>query len=257
VKPAPSHRIMGDTVISDTSTLPVHIAIVMDGNGRWAEERNQPRLFGHKAGVKSVQTVVETAREIGIQHLTLYAFSTENWKRRSLEVKGLMSLLDSYLKSEQKTMLKNDIRLQCLGQLNRLPPQVRKTLSRVISATAQCTAMTLNLALSYGSRSEIIRAVREVSGKCMTGELAPDDLNEELLSSHLYTAGQPDPDLFIRTGGERRLSNFLLWQVSYAELYFTDVKWPDFGRAALLEAVADFGARQRRFGKTGSQLSQE
>jgi len=247
---------MGDTVKSDTSTIPVHIAIVMDGNGRWAEERNQPRLFGHKAGVKSVRTVVETAREIGVRHLTLYAFSTENWKRPSLEVRGLMSLLDSYLKSEQKTMLKNDIRLRCLGQLKRLPAEVQKTLGRVIDATAQCTAMTLNLALSYGSRSEIIRAVREVSEKCMNGEFSPADLTEEILSSHLYTAGQPDPDLFIRTGGERRLSNFLLWQVSYAELYFTDIKWPDFGRAELLAAVADYGARQRRFGKTGSQLRQ-
>ena len=154
-------------------------------------------------------------------------------------------------------MLKNDIRLQCLGQLDKLPPGVQKTLARVMDATAHCTTMTLNLALSYGSRSEIIGAVRKLTEKCMAGELSPSDLDEELLSSHLYTGRQPDPDLFIRTGGEKRLSNFLLWQISYAELYFTDIKWPDFGRNELLEAVADYGARQRRYGKTGSQLLSE
>jgi len=252
-----THRIMNDSNIPDTSLIPVHVAIVMDGNGRWAQLRKQPRLFGHKAGVKSVRTVVESAREIGIRHLTLYAFSTENWRRPSLEVKGLMSLLDTYLKSEQKTMLKNDIRLQCFGQQDKLPPQVQKTLSKIIDATAYCTSMTLNLALSYGSRSEIIGAVRKLTDKCVAGELSSADLDEEMLASNLYTAGQPDPDLFIRTGGEKRLSNFLLWQVSYAELYFTDIKWPDFGRKELLEAIADYGARQRRFGKTGSQVLQE
>jgi len=256
VRTPSSRRLMGDTLISDTSLLPVHVAIVMDGNGRWAEERHQPRLFGHKAGVTSVRTVVETAREIGIRHLTLYAFSTENWRRPPGEVKGLMTLLDSYLKSELKTMLKNDIRLHCLGQQDKLPPGVQKTLAKGIDATAHCSAMTLNLALSYGSRSEIIEAVRALTAKCLAGELSPAALDEDVLSRHLSTSGQPDPDLFIRTGGERRLSNFLLWQISYAELYFTDIKWPDFGRNELLEAVADYGARQRRFGKTGSQLQQ-
>ncbi len=241
----------------ETAVIPVHVAIVMDGNGRWAEERKRPRLFGHKAGVKSVRTVVETAREIGVRHLTLYAFSTENWVRPALEVKGLMSLLDAYLKSEQKTMLKNDIRLRCIGQKQRLPWEVQKTMDRVIDGTAACSAMTLNLALSYGSRSEIVRAARKLAEKCAGGRLAVDDLDEKLVSEHLYTAGQPDPDLFIRTGGEKRLSNFLLWQVSYAELYFTEIKWPDFGRDQFLEAVADFGVRQRRFGRTGSQLRQE
>lgn len=252
-----AHHIMDDTLLSDTTLIPSHIAIVMDGNGRWAQLRKQPRLFGHKAGVKSVRTVVETAREIGVRHLTLYAFSTENWRRPSLEVKGLMSLLDTYLKSEQKTMLKNNIRLQCVGQQDKLPPQVRKTLAKIIDTTAHCSAMTLNLALSYGSRSEIIRAVRELTDKCVAGELSSAELDEEMLSAHLYTAGQPDPDLFIRTGGEKRLSNFLLWQVSYTELYFTDIKWPDFGRKELLEAIAEYGSRQRRFGKTGSQVLQE
>lgn len=248
---------MGDTATSNSPRVPIHVAIVMDGNGRWAEERNQPRLFGHKAGVKSVRAVVESAREIGVQHLTLYAFSTENWKRPSLEVKGLMALLDSYLKSEVKTMLKNDIRLKCLGQQEKLPADVRKTLKRVIEKTAKCSAMTLNLALSYGSRSEIIGAVQKLTDKCLAQEIKLTDIDEDMVSSCLYTAGQPDPDLFIRTGGEKRLSNFLLWQSSYAELYFTEKKWPDFGKEELLEAIADFSDRQRRFGKTGSQLRQE
>lgn len=241
----------------DKETLPVHVAIVMDGNGRWAEKRRRPRLFGHKAGVKSVRTVVETAREIGVKYLTLYAFSTENWSRPSLEVKGLMSLLDSYLQTEQKTMLKNDIRLKCIGQKNRLPQEVQRTMDRVIDSTAGCTSMTLNLALSYGSRGEIVRAMRTIADKCAEGRLKVQDLDEKLLSDYLDTAGQPDPDLFIRTGGEKRLSNFLLWQISYAELYFTDTMWPDFGREEFCEAIIDFGARQRRFGKTGSQLFQE
>ena len=238
----------------ETNHVPVHVAIVMDGNGRWAEKRNRPRIFGHQAGVKSVRTIVETAREIGVKHLTLYAFSTENWKRPSLEVKGLMALLKSYLQSEQKKMLDNDICLRCLGQQDRLPDEVRKTLADVIAVTEGCSTMTLNLALSYGSRSEIVRAVREVAQKCEDGLLTPAENDEDALSSHLYTAGQPDPDLFIRTGGENRLSNFLLWQLSYAELYFTEIKWPDFGREQFLEAVENFGQRQRRFGKTGAQL---
>lgn len=248
---------MNSALNLDHGTLPAHVAIVMDGNGRWAEERRRPRLFGHKAGVKSVRTVVETAREVGIKHLTLYAFSTENWSRPSLEVKGLMSLLDNYLQSELKTMLKNDIRLKCIGQKNRLPAEVQKTMDRVIDTTAGCTSMTLNLALSYGSRSEITNAVRAIAGKCKDGSLEADDVDDAVISDHLDTAGQPDPDLFIRTGGEKRLSNFLLWQVSYAELYFTDIMWPDFGHAELLEAISEFGARQRRYGKTGSQLTQE
>jgi len=247
-----------DSILNlDNELLPVHIAIIMDGNGRWAEERRKPRLFGHKAGVKSVRTVVETAREVGVRHLTLYAFSTENWSRPSLEVKGLMSLLDNYLQSEQQNMLKNDIRLKCIGQIDRLPGQVRKTMEGVINATSSCSAMTLNLALSYGSRNEIIRAVRVIAGECKDGLLAIEDLDEKVLSDHLDTAGQPDPDLLIRTGGEKRLSNFLLWQVTYAELYFTDIRWPDFGRSEFLAAIREYGVRQRRFGKTGAQLFQE
>jgi len=240
----------------DISLLPLHVAIIMDGNGRWAEERNRPRLFGHKAGVDSVRSVVETSREIGVRYLTLYAFSTENWRRTPIEVKGLMTLLKLYLNSEVATMLDNDIRLCCLGRQDQLPPDVRQTLAKVIDKTAHCASMTLNLALSYGSRMELVRAVRKLAGKCVSGDLALEDLSEEMLGRYLYTAGQPDPDLYIRTGGEKRLSNFLLWQASYAELYFTDIKWPDFRREQFLEAVADYGRRQRRFGQTGAQLRQ-
>lgn len=238
----------------DTSLTPTHVAIIMDGNGRWAEERQKPRLFGHKAGVDSVRAVVESARELGVRHLTLYAFSTENWQRPPVEVSGLMQLLRTYLEAELRTMLKNEIRLFCLGQRERLPVDVRTVLESVMEETSTCQGMTLNLALSYGGRKEMMRAVRNLAGKCADGDLDAESLTEEMLSNQLYTAGQPDPDLLIRTGGEHRLSNFLLWQASYAELYFTDTKWPDFRKNQLLEAITVYGRRQRRFGKTGAQL---
>lgn len=237
--------------------VPVHVAIIMDGNGRWAEERNRPRLFGHKQGVESVKVIVEAAREIGVRHLTLYAFSTENWRRPSLEVKGLMGLLKTYLQAELNNLLQNDIQLKCLGQVDRLPADVRKILDRTIAATAGNQSMTLNLALSYGSRLEIIEGVREMARKCVAGELDWRSLSEEMLAEHLYTAGQADPDLLIRTSGEQRLSNFLLWQLSYAELYFTETKWPDFRKEQFLEAIKTYNRRQRRFGKTGAQLRRE
>ena len=237
--------------------IPRHIAIIMDGNGRWAEERRRPRLFGHKAGVDSVREVVETCRSLGVGYLTLYAFSTENWSRPSGEVSGLMGLLKNYLKGELSTMLKNDIRLRCLGQQDRLPEDVSKVLSRTIADTADCTGMTLNLALSYGGRAEMVEAVRNLARQCAEGGMRWQDIGEEAISNHLFTAGQPDPDLLIRTGGEHRLSNFLLWQTSYAELYFTEVKWPDFKKDQLAEAIAVFNSRQRRFGKTGAQLHAE
>ncbi len=245
---------MQETSEFDIRLIPSHIAIIMDGNGRWAEERRRPRLAGHKAGVESVRSVVETAREIGVSHLTLYAFSTENWQRPRAEVKGLMALLRTYLESELRTMLKNDIRLFCIGQRERLPANVLTVLEQVMQETEHCRQMTLNLALSYGGRNEMIRAVRKMAHKCVAGEIEPNALSEEMLGECLDTAGQPDPDLLIRTGGEHRLSNFLLWQVSYAELYFTETKWPDFRKHQLLEAVATYGRRQRRFGKTGAQL---
>ncbi len=238
----------------DITQIPTHVAIIMDGNGRWAEQRNRPRLFGHKAGVDSVRAVVETAREVGVRYLTLYAFSTENWQRPVQEVSGLMGLLKVYLQAELKTMLKNGVRLFCLGQQERLPDDVRQTLAMVMEETARCRDMTLNLALSYGGRNEMMRAVRALAGKCVAGELDWRALDEEMLAAHLDTAGQPDPDLLIRTGGEHRLSNFLLWQASYSELYFTETMWPDFRKQEFLEALATFGRRQRRFGKTGAQL---
>ncbi len=245
---------MQETSEFDIRLIPSHIALIMDGNGRWAEERRRPRLAGHKAGVDSVRAVVETAREIGVRYLTLYAFSTENWQRPRAEVKGLMALLRTYLESELRTMLKNDIRLFCIGQRERLPADVLSVLEQVMQETEHCREMTLNLALSYGGRNEMIRAVRKMAHKCVAGEVDPDALSEGMLGECLDTFGQPDPDLLIRTGGEHRLSNFLLWQVSYAELYFTETKWPDFRKYQLLEAVATYGRRQRRFGKTGAQL---
>lgn len=229
----------------------------MDGNGRWAEERRRPRLFGHKAGVDSVREIVETAREIGIEVLTLYAFSTENWSRPSNEVGGLMGLLKSYLQSELRTMLRNDIRLRCLGEQDRLPEDVRTVLQQTIDETHACQSMTLNLALSYGGRNELVRAFRDVAKKCQEGALDWQALSETTISEHLFTAGQPDPDLLIRTGGEHRLSNFLLWQSSYSELYFTETRWPDFKKAQFLEAISTFNRRQRRFGKISAQLMAE
>ncbi|MGX9726857.1 MAG: isoprenyl transferase [Candidatus Electronema sp. VV] len=242
------------TVLPVIQPLPVHVAIIMDGNGRWAKDRHQPRLFGHKAGVDSVREIVEAAREIGIRHLTLYAFSTENWQRPGLEVKGLMMLLKTFLQAELDAMKKNGIRLDCFGQKERLPDDARAVLERVIAETADCPGLRLNLALSYGSRTEMLRAVREVGSRCAAGQLRPEEIDEQLFSSCLYSAGQPDPDLLIRTSGEQRLSNFLLWQLSYAELYFTETRWPDFRRAQFFEALQVFANRQRRFGKTGEQV---
>ncbi|WPD25105.1 MAG: isoprenyl transferase [Candidatus Electrothrix scaldis] len=233
--------------------LPQHVAIIMDGNGRWAQKRHRPRLFGHKAGADSVRVAVETAREVGIRHLTLYAFSTENWQRPGLEVKGLMGLLKNYLKSELDNMKKNGVRLECFGQKYRLPDDVRDMLDKVIAETKECSKLRLNLCLSYGSRAEMIGAMQEIGRKCAAGELQPEDIDDQLFSNHLYSTGQPDPDLLIRTSGEQRLSNFLLWQLSYAELYFTDVKWPEFRRDQFLEALEQYAGRQRRFGKTGAQ----
>jgi undecaprenyl diphosphate synthase len=238
----------------DLHYLPKHVAIVMDGNGRWAEKRNKPRLFGHKVGADSVRDIVEISREIGIEILTLYAFSSENWNRPETEVSGLMSILKSYLTSELSRMLKNDIRLRSIGDMSRLPEGVRKVLLDSIEKTSQNKSLVLNLALSYGSRNEIVRATRVLAGKCLAGEIAPEDINEQLMTDHLYTNDMRDPDLLIRTGGECRLSNFLLWQASYAEIYFTKVMWPDFRRKEFLQAMADFQNRERRFGKTGAQL---
>ncbi|THB79433.1 MAG: isoprenyl transferase [Desulfobulbaceae bacterium] len=241
----------------DPERIPQHVAIVMDGNGRWARQRKKPRLYGHKIGADSVREIVETSCEIGIQYLTLYAFSSENWRRPQQEVSGLMTILKNYLVSELGRMEKNKIRLNCIGDTSKLPENVRKVLNNSIEKTADNDRLVLNLALSYGSKDELCMAARALAEKCMAGELSPEQINPELVSTHLYTHGQPDPDLLIRTGGESRLSNFLLWQASYAEIYFTPVMWPEFRRAVFLAAIQEFQRRERRFGKTSEQMEAE
>jgi len=238
----------------DKKKLPQHIAIIMDGNGRWAQSRGLMRLMGHKAGVKTVQRIVRAAREIGISVLTLYAFSSENWKRPANEVSGLMSLLKSYLESELASMQENNIRLRCIGRKEKLPAEIRETLIASMDRTAANSGLVLNLALSYGSRDEIVSAAREMARLCAAGKLRPEDITEEAFSGLLYTAGLPDPDLIIRTGGEFRLSNFLLWQASYAEIFITETHWPDFTREDFIAAITTFQKRQRRFGRTGDQI---
>jgi undecaprenyl diphosphate synthase len=245
---------MSQNPVIDPAHIPRHVAIIMDGNGRWAQRRHQPRLLGHKAGVDSVREVVEAAREIGVEILTLYAFSSENWKRPASEVSGLMSFLKNYVQTELSRMLQNNIRFTCIGELGRLPVEVQEVLEHAKAETALNDKLVLNLALSYGSRSELTRAVRKIATACATGNLSAEDIDEELISNYLDTAGMIDPDLLIRTGGEARLSNFLLWQASYSEIHFTDVMWPDFRSAAFLQAIADFQQRERRFGRISSQL---
>ncbi|MDK9709283.1 MAG: isoprenyl transferase [Desulforhopalus sp.] len=237
--------------------LPRHVAIIMDGNGRWAKRQKKPRLYGHKVGADSVSDIVETCREIGIRYLTLYAFSSENWQRPSREVTGLMSILKRYLDSELPRMKENDIRLMSIGDRDRLPEAVRNSLARVIAETSGNSKLTLNLALSYGGRDEIVRAVRKICGLCLDGKIDFSAISERTVTENLDTCGLPDPDLLIRTGGEARLSNFLLWQLSYAEIYFTDVMWPEFRKDVFLKALSDYQMRERRFGRTGEQLQKE
>jgi len=238
----------------DPDHIPRHVAIIMDGNGRWAKKQLKPRLYGHKVGVDSVQAIVECAAEYGVEVLTLYAFSTENWKRPADEVGGLMGLLKNYLQKELSQMLKNNIRLTCIGDIEKLPKDVREVLNTTIKETAGNTKLTLNLALSYGGRSELVRGVRMIAREVSEGQYALDDIDEKLIDSHLYTAGLPDPDLLIRTGGEARLSNFLLWQASYAEIYFTDIMWPEFREDAFLQAIVHYQGRERRYGQTSAQV---
>lgn len=238
----------------DPEQIPSHVAIIMDGNGRWAKQQNKPRLYGHKIGVESVQAIVELAAELGIKVLTLYAFSTENWKRPADEVGGLMGLLKNYLQKELNRMLKNNIRLTCIGDIEKLPKDVHSVLKKTIRDTAKNDKLTLNLALSYGGRAEMIRAVQNIAAEVKSGAIKAGDIDEKVIDSHLYTAGLPEPDLLIRTGGESRLSNFLLWQASYAEIYFTDAMWPEFREDAFTDAIAEYQGRERRFGKTSAQV---
>ncbi|WP_372974452.1 isoprenyl transferase [Muriicola sp.] len=235
--------------------LPTHLAIIMDGNGRWAKQRGKLRIFGHENGVKSVRETVENCAKIGIEYLTLYAFSTENWKRPKLEVDTLMNLLVSSLKKELKTLNKNNIRLNAIGRIESLPPKAYGELLEVIEKTSGNTAMVLTLALSYGAREEIRHAVQEISFKVKNNIISPGDIDDAIINSHLYTHNLPDVDLLIRTSGEHRISNFLLWQIAYAELFFTDVFWPDFRGEHLAEALKNYQNRERRFGKTSEQLN--
>jgi undecaprenyl diphosphate synthase len=236
-------------------TLPKHIAIIMDGNGRWAKQKGMMRAFGHENGTKSVRQTVEASAELGVEYLTLYAFSTENWNRPKYEVQTLMKLLVSSLKKEIKTLQDNNIKLNAIGALSSLPTKVHKELFEVIESTKDNTRMTLTLALSYGSREEIINTVKEISIKVKNNIISPENIDESIINEHLYTQNLPDVDLLIRTSGEQRISNFLLWQIAYAELYFTSVLWPDFTKQHLYEAIIEYQKRERRFGKTSEQLS--
>ncbi|MEC7948760.1 MAG: isoprenyl transferase [Myxococcota bacterium] len=234
--------------------VPRHVAIIMDGNGRWAEARGLPRVAGHEEGANSVREIVRACRKAGVEALTLYSFSTENWRRPKTEVGALMSLLQRYVLQERQELMENGIRLQAIGQVERLPVFVRTPLRALVRESRENHSMTLNLALSYGGRAEIVDAVRSLADDVKRGRLKPDDIDEDSISTRLYTAGQPDPDLLIRTSGELRVSNFLLWQIAYAEIYVTDVAWPDFRVPELEAAFAAYSSRQRRFGKTGAQL---
>jgi undecaprenyl diphosphate synthase len=232
----------------DFARLPRHVAVIMDGNGRWAKLRHKPRVEGHRAGIASVRDVVETSARLGLQVLTLYAFSVENWKRPQSEVTTLMGLLKRYLRSELDTLLRNNIRFRVIGRMEELPADVQDELRRGMERTADRTGLLFNIALNYGGRTEITDAVRRLSADVAAGRRELGAIDEDTLSSYLYTAGLPDPDLLIRTSGEMRVSNFLLWQIAYAEIWVTDVLWPDFRRKHLLQAVADFQKRERRYG---------
>jgi len=239
----------------DNDKLPHHIAIIMDGNGRWAKKKSLSRIRGHIKGIDAVREVVTACRELGIKILTLYAFSVENWKRPKEEVSTLMTLLKEYLLKEVAEMLQNNIRLLAIGRLEDLPSDVQQTLRETMKKTENRTGMILNLALSYGGRSEILQAVQRILRDCQKGKMIPEEINFQKFSDYLWTQGMPDPDLLIRTSGEFRISNFLLWQIAYTELYVTETLWPDFNREELLKAISDYQSRERRFGMTSEQLN--
>jgi undecaprenyl diphosphate synthase len=241
----------------DKGRLPQHIAIIMDGNGRWAEEKGQDRLYGHFHGVESVRNIVEGSAELGIQYLTLYAFSTENWDRPQQEVEGLMALLVETIRKEVPTLNKNNIRLHVIGDMNMLPKFAQDELKEALDMTSHNTGLNLVMALSYSSRWELVNAVKNIGIDVKAGKIDPATISHETLQQYLTTSQFPDPELMIRTSGEYRISNFLLYQLAYAELYFTNTRWPDFRKDNLYEAIIDFQARERRFGKTGQQIQEE
>jgi undecaprenyl diphosphate synthase len=240
----------------DTNRLPRHVAVIMDGNGRWARRRGQERVFGHHQGARAVRKVIEAAAELGIEYLTLYAFSTENWNRPDDEISALMDLMVDSLNNETETLLKNKISTKVIGDINRLSDNVRTKLLETIEVTAGGTRMKLVVALSYSSRWEITTACRRIASAVQKGHLRPDQITEETMNANLETAGIPDPELMIRTSGEKRISNFLLWQLAYTELYFTERLWPDFGKEDFYKAVANFQKRERRYGKTSEQIAE-
>jgi undecaprenyl diphosphate synthase len=228
--------------------MPKHVAVIMDGNGRWAKKRLLNRLKGHEKGAEAVRTIVRTARKLNIDALTLYAFSTENWQRPQTEVSGLMLLLRRFLDTERRMLLENDIRLNAIGQIDRLPRAVRENLEAVMAETADNKEMVLTLALSYGARAEIVEMVRQIAADAKAGTIDPSEVTAERVAEHLHTRGLPDPDLLIRTSGEMRISNFLLWQIAYAEIFFTSTLWPDFGEEEFIRILKDYQQRERRFG---------
>jgi undecaprenyl diphosphate synthase len=239
----------------DFSRLPQHIAVIMDGNGRWAKEKGKLRVFGHRNGVRSVRDVVEGAGEIGIKYITLYTFSSENWNRPKLEVTAIMELMINTIHKEINNFMRNNVRLNAIGDLQMLPEKCYQELTGAINKTAVNTGLVLTLALSYSSRREIVQAAQKLACKVQRGELKPEDIDEETFENNLYTSGMPNPELMIRTSGEYRISNYLLWQIAYAELYFTPKLWPDFRREDLFEAIIDYQKRERRFGMISEQLN--
>lgn len=238
----------------DLQRLPQHVAIIMDGNGRWAKQKGNLRVFGHRSAIKAVRDTIEGAAELGIKYVTLYAFSTENWNRPKAEVRALMELLVNTIQKETPTLIKNNIRLRAIGNLEDLPTKCRKELQEAMDTTRDFEHMTLTLALSYGGRWDMLNAIKAIIRKAEAGELRADDLTEDTLKSHLSTNFMPDPELMIRTSGEFRISNFLLWEIAYSEIFITPKFWPDFRREDLHEAILDFQKRERRFGKTGEQI---
>ncbi len=238
-----------------TEKLPKHIAVIMDGNGRWAKKHGKPRVFGHRNGVKAVRETTEAAAELGVEYLTLYAFSTENWNRPRLEVNALMTLLVETIRGEVSTLNKNNIRLQAIGDINKLPSKSQKALLEGIEETKNNTRMTLVLALNYSAKWEIMQAVKSIANQIETKQLRSEEINEQTFENELSTSGIPDPELLIRTSGETRVSNFLLWQIAYAELYFTPILWPEFRKEHLYRAIIDFQNRERRFGQISEQLT--
>ncbi len=238
----------------DSQKIPQHIAIIMDGNGRWAGKHGKARVFGHQSGVESVRSVVEGAGEVGLKHLTLYAFSTENWERPQYEVEALMELLVHAIENESELLMKNNVRLSAIGDLSKMPRKVKEKLDGSIKYLSANTGLNLVLALSYSSKWEIVNAVKTIVAEAIEGKIKPEMINDTMFAQYLNTAGMPDPELLIRTSGEYRISNFLLWQIAYSELFFTEKLWPDFRKEDLFEAIFDFQNRERRFGKTSEQL---